>query len=101
MYECIWVWSEYVNLMLKNVFFPILQLVVTSSSKERIQVTFCPVGDLDHPIIEVDCEPGHPFMVEKKGARYTTLSEFYFRLNTRHQKGAFINMANHINIRDL
>ncbi|CAG7833773.1 unnamed protein product [Allacma fusca] len=41
-------------------------LVVTSSSKERVQMTFCPVGDPDHPSIEVDCEPGHPFMVDKK-----------------------------------
>ncbi|XP_021944399.1 HMG box-containing protein 1 isoform X2 [Folsomia candida] len=43
------------------------KFIVTSSAKERIQVTFCPVGDPHHPTIEVNCEAGHPFMVEKKG----------------------------------
>jgi hypothetical protein len=50
-----------------DVFCLVPQYVVTSSSKERVQLTLCPVGDLHHPNIEVDCEPGHPFMVDKKG----------------------------------
>lgn len=40
---------------------------MTSSAKERIQITFCPVADPHHAAIEVNCEPGHPFMVDKKG----------------------------------
>lgn len=43
------------------------QLVVTCSAKERIQMTLCPVADPTHPAVEVNCDPGHPFMVEKKG----------------------------------
>ena len=30
-------------------------------------MTFSPVADLSHPVVEVNCEPWHPFMVEKKG----------------------------------
>lgn len=40
---------------------------MTSSPKERVQLTFCPVADPNHPQIEINCEPGHPFMVDKKG----------------------------------
>lgn len=36
-------------------------------------MTFCPVGDPQHPHIEVNCEPGHPFMVDKKGEFYNSL----------------------------
>lgn len=40
---------------------------MTSSPKERVQLTFCPVADPNHPQIEINCEPGHPFLVDKKG----------------------------------
>jgi len=50
----------------------LLQFVKTSSPKERIRVTFNPVAAPNHPQVEIDCEPGHPFMVDKKGMHNKT-----------------------------